>query len=91
VRWVLGPAYQLPRLSRLNLNGDEEEKMGAPGRTRWEQLVLGAVRCQPAKMARAWCIAWLAIESGVGRGWQDIKRLLGYVRTEPEVSKSTIS
>ena len=37
-------------------------------------LVLGAVRCQSAKTARAWCIAGLAIGKcggSVGRRWQD--------------------
>jgi hypothetical protein len=31
---------------------------------------LGAVRCQPAKTARAWCIARVAIGTSEKRGWQ---------------------
>jgi len=46
------------------------------------KLGLGAVRCQPAKMARAWCIARVVIGTSEKGGWQRVagpKRLPGYV------------
>ena len=45
-------------------------------------LGLRAVRCQPAKTARAWCVAKVAIGTSEKGGWQRVagpKRLLSYV------------
>jgi len=52
-----------------------------------QRVVLGGVRCQSAKTARAWCIARLAIgECGLG-GWQRVaartKRPFGYTGRNP--------
>jgi len=46
------------------------------------RLGLEAVRCQSAEMARAWCIARVAIGTSEKGGWQRVagpKRSLSYV------------
>jgi len=53
-------------------------------------LVLLAANCQTAKLARAWCIAGLAIGTCENGGWQmvaaSVKRQSGYVRASKLVS-----